>query len=753
MNQRLFVCTITLLLLWSLPLAAGASARNAADIRVPLTRIAPVGIVDLKGLSSSYGLKLSLPDRWELSSATLHFDYVHSSTLIQERSQLVVRVNGQPAAQISLVPETPQGSVQVPLPLASLQPGYNDLEFSVAQLVPGECVDPSSGDLWTTLLLDRAHIDFSVRLRPAPLLLSSLTDFFFDPRAAVHDEVIFLVQTMNPATLRAAALAAAGIALRLDYQPISFRLSSVPVADRDHVVIGTSDFVSSFPFDEGPPGQGARLAIRHLAYNEIRLLDGQEAEIRTVDPTRIAVLLSGDTDDELLRAATALALITYPLPRTAEAAISEIEIPELMPHTARFLLQPGRTYQLSALGFSHHSFSGSRSGAQEQKFRLGSDLLFKPQKQVELNLKLSYGSKMRADSALNVFLNETFVGAIPLDDTKGGQFSGYRLNIPAYVLKNGFNTLSFAPVLTPLVTGKCTFIQEKNLQLTVYGDSSLTIPDLDRFMELPSLRAIFQDGYPFHIWPDMRDSQVFLPDAGPETVAAAINIVAMLTQKNGVPPLGLSFVTDSAPRADRNTLVIGAWESLSPDMQEATRIQEKTPHLFARFWDAGTGPHRGITKLQERFFPQTLFQSKPSEPEHAWIHHNQDLGFGTLLLSGFSSAAASPAQPFMTLIVTAPTNQDLLTGSATLWEPAVQGKIGGDTALIHLQGAESSVWPATIQPRLYSGKVSADFGVSAWLTSHLWMALAAFIALLLGITLSAVVLLRRFQRNRPSHEQ
>jgi cellulose synthase operon protein B len=386
MNKRHFFPSIVFLLFMCLPLSVLAgSVVERTELRVPLTRIAPVGVVDLKGLSSSYGLKLPIPDRWEISSAVLNFDYVHSSTLIQERSLLVVRVNGQPAAQIPLVAETPQGAVQVPLPLSRLQPGYNDLEFSVAQLVPGDCVDPSSGDLWTTLLLDRAHIDFSFRLRPAPLSLASLADFFFDPRTAHHDEVIFLIQDRQPATLQAAALAAAGIALRLDYQPVSFRLTTEPVAGHDHVVIGSSAFVSSFSFAGLDPGQGAQLALRHLAYktpDDNLFAENGETGALSVDPTRIAVLVSGDNNDELLRAATALAMITYPLPRAAEASIQQVDIPELLPHTGRFILQPGHEYQLASLGFSHHIFSGAKAGAKEQTFRLGSDLLLKPQKRL-----------------------------------------------------------------------------------------------------------------------------------------------------------------------------------------------------------------------------------------------------------------------------------------------------------------------------------------------------------------------------------
>lgn len=54
---------------------------EAKPLTFPLTRLAPVGVVDLKGPASSYGIKVPIPERWDLRSATLRFTYVNSNTL------------------------------------------------------------------------------------------------------------------------------------------------------------------------------------------------------------------------------------------------------------------------------------------------------------------------------------------------------------------------------------------------------------------------------------------------------------------------------------------------------------------------------------------------------------------------------------------------------------------------------------------------------------------------------------------------
>lgn len=727
---------------------------DAAPLTFPLTRLAPVGVVDLKGPASSYGIKVPIPERWDLRSATLRFGYANSNTLKGDRSQLVLRLNGSPVAQLALSPTASQGEVRVPLPVDVFKAGYNDLEFYVAQNVEGECVDPTAGDLWTTLMLDRAEIDFDFALRPVPLNLASVDAFLFDSRLSAHPEIVFVVRDVTPAALQAAALAAAGVALRMDYQPVRFRLETAPVPGLDHVVVGDRAFVESVTAHRMDTDDRATLAVSHLLLPARVSADGNATAEKGggVDATHAMIAICGGTDEELLRAATAFALRAYPLPQSAAALIDKIEVPDLAPYTAKMMLQPDSAYKLSALDFATHTFSGSRAPAKEITFRLASDLLLKPQKNAELEMKLSYGSRMREDSVLNVFVNKTFVGAIALDDPKGGRFTGYKIQIPAYVLKNGFNTLAFSPALTPSETGRCAYIQEKNLHVTVYDDSVLTLPPLDHFAELPDLTPIVEDGFPLGVWADLRATEVRLPDAEPANVSAALNVVALLAQKSGVPPLGLSFAVGAQADPRRHGIMVGAWSTLPDAIRQGTRLADKAPALFAEFRRPRPKLEGVVDQLQARYFPRTVPPTLTPDPHPAWIYQGQHLGHGTMLLAQFPTPGASGDHPSMTWLLTAMDSKDLLAGSATLWEPAVQGRITGDTCLIRLNGDESEVWPVRIQPRIYLGRVGMDLGISAWLLSHPWPSLGAVVGLLAVFIVSMRLLLRRFRRQRLHHE-
>ena len=730
-----------------------AFTAEGASLTFPLTRLAPVGVVDLKGPASSYGIKVPIPERWDLRSATLRFGYANSNTLKGDRSQLVLRLNGSPVAQLALSPTASQGDVRVPLPADAFKAGYNDLEFYVAQHVEGECVDPTAGDLWTTLMLDRAEIDFDFALRPVPLSLASLDSFLFDSRLSTHPEIIFLLRDSKPTTLQAAALAAAGVALRMDYQPVRFRLETAPVPGHDHVVVGDRAFVESVTPHRMDTGDRATLAVSHLLQPAHSPTDSNATtEDAHVDTTRAMIAICGGNDEELLQAATAFSLRAYPLPQSAAALIEKVEIPALTPYTAKMMLQPDNAYKLSALGFATHTFSGSRTPAKEITFRLASDLLLKPQKSADLEMKLSYGSRMREDSVLNVFINETFVGAIALDDPNGGRFTGYKIQIPAYVLKNGFNTLTFSSALTPSETGRCEYIQEKNLHVTVYDDSVLTLPPLDHFTELPDLTHIMQDGFPHGIWADLRSTEVRLPDVDPTNVSAALNTIALLAQKSGVPPLGLGFAVGSRIDPQRHGIMIGAWSTLPDAIRQGAGLADKAPALFAEFRKPQVKADGFVDQLQARYFPQTLPPTIKPDPHPAWIYQNQNLGRGNMLLAQFPTPGSTDDHPPVTWLLTAMDSKDLLAGSVTLWEPAVQGRITGDTCLIRLKGDESEVWPITIQPRFYLGQVGMDLGLSAWLLSHPWPFLGAAVGLFAVFIVSMRLLLRRFRRQRLHNE-
>ena len=144
----------------SAPATYAASAPSGASAEVAKT---PSGTLTLASLmparqqirlrytADEFTLYVPVSPRSKVKSALLHLQLTNSISLIKERSQLVVRLNGRVLAQVPLNPAQPETSIDVRLPVALLKPGYNQLTFAVAQHYTLRCEDPSAPELWTEI--------------------------------------------------------------------------------------------------------------------------------------------------------------------------------------------------------------------------------------------------------------------------------------------------------------------------------------------------------------------------------------------------------------------------------------------------------------------------------------------------------------------------------------------------------------------------------------------------------------------------
>jgi len=150
MVKKIFFSILTLLIL--------SPDAGAKILDIPLHKMARARSVDLKCITDEYKVTLSIPERWEINSASIKFSYMNSIGLLKDSSRLIVKLNGYPLEQIYLNPQAPEGSAEVTLPTRLLESGYNTITFRVSQHYTLKCENPCSDNLWTTLKLDQARI-------------------------------------------------------------------------------------------------------------------------------------------------------------------------------------------------------------------------------------------------------------------------------------------------------------------------------------------------------------------------------------------------------------------------------------------------------------------------------------------------------------------------------------------------------------------------------------------------------------------
>jgi hypothetical protein len=204
----------------------------ATTLRVPLKKIAPVRDHQLRGTMDSYSFTVPVPARWSVLKATLHFTYVilgaHSPDL------RLIFTRPRPDPRPGAAERHPEGEGD--RPLALLKPGTT-LPSGSQHYTDEQCEDPFAPELWTWLNLGEAYLVFELEPVPVPKRVSAIADFLFDPRNIFDTRVNLVIPELSPGYLKAASLAAAGIALRYKYRAPELVLSQNLRPGMDNIVI------------------------------------------------------------------------------------------------------------------------------------------------------------------------------------------------------------------------------------------------------------------------------------------------------------------------------------------------------------------------------------------------------------------------------------------------------------------------------------------------------------------------------------
>lgn len=504
----------------------------------------------LSSWKAAYVLKLPMSPRETLRSARLTLSTVNSTALIKSRSELSVRVNDRIIAQFALDPINTANTREISLPVELLKPGYNDVTFAVVQHYTYDCEDPDSPELWTEInpIQSRLTLQFSgLRANLDPKL--SQLHIAFDRRGWLPRplSVVSGTEHISEAQLAASALVVQGLALRMGYRPLDIAvygastgasiapehtrfpgLSSVVVKGRDVLLVGRRSELSRYLDSD--------LYKSTAAGPFVGIFSAMEGD-------SIVLVVSGDTEEELMRAARTLAQPGFKFSDASTETIQDQWAFE-QPHVA----VPDKADPFSAFDFRTTTSRGLHTGLSVLEFRAPADYGARKGDLGSVRLHFSYGAGLREDSALNVRLNGQFAIAVPLNEKGGSEFQKFEIRIPAEFVKPGYNTLTFEPVFLAH-KGRCEMLRDENLVLTVYEDSTLELPSATVLPVAPDLARFAQS-----FWTQEGKLRLYLTQRDTETAAAALSFVGSLAQKNRAP---FEIELQYSPFSEGNMLVLG----------------------------------------------------------------------------------------------------------------------------------------------------------------------------------------------------
>lgn len=707
---------------------AATPTASAETLEIPMQKLVGESKIHLRCISGMMDIPIPVPERWTITGASLKFGYINSTNLLEDSSQLVIKFNDDPVAQAKLSPKEPEGKMNVNIPAGLFEEGYNTLTFLANQHYTRGCETPCAPDLWTTISMDEAVLTLEYSLKPVPMQLSKAPGFLFDPKIISGGEVNIVTDGYTSGILTDAGIAASGVAKRFDYRKVTFTTSREIRRGYDNILMGEKKFVEEFLAKRGVEGvtvKGPLIKILPLPPDEALFGATAPEEAKSLNDAGHALLVVSGLDGNHLKiAAETLANLTFPYPGTDEMTPLEFHLPEITLYGGKRMLLSDRAVRLKALDFATHTFKGFQGTPVDISFRLPPDFFIKENQYVRLLLNYTYGAGLRPDSVLNVTLNGIHVRSLNMDKAAGEFIEGYKLEIPTYLFKPGMNVIKLIPILTPHGQ-ECEMIQPESLFLTIFENSSIYFPPMSHFVQMPNLELFTLNGFPLTRWPDGFESVLYITSPKKELADAALNVIGMMTQKNGYPLLGLKVSLEEPKGWDGEILVIGDTASIPQGMLKNAPLS--------------LGMDAQISYPVLRDWGDVVVYAKSK----------QRSGLGSNI--GLIMENQSPYRQGRTIItLTAVSAEDVLALSHALLESEVHSNLRGDLALVQLSPPDYKVDTESVGEKYSVGKRGKfswkDYILSAVQEYYYFFLVMAFI--ILSVTFYAVLKAHERRRHR-----
>lgn len=671
----------------------------------------------LRCTGDEQSLDFPVADRWNVKNVSMNLHYISSINLVGTRSQLVVKLNGMPIAQTKLLASAPDVLVQLKLPVDYLRTGYNRISFGVAQHAEYEgCEHYCAPDLWTTVDLQKSSLAFEVDERELAPNLSSIKKIF-DSKLIAQAKVHIVVDQADQESLKAAAVAASGISHHFDYQPVNYSVSDAIKPGMDNVLVGKRAFVERFAALEKSsatdPERSGQLALMHLPIDQDK-----------VDKQRALIVVTGATENAVKVAAQTLAAMDT-FPGIPSMDVEEFKVPFIRAYNGREMIQPKQEYTFKALNFATTTFRGVNSSSKDITFQIPPDMTVRPNFVTKLRLHLAYGAGMRTTSAINILVNDTIVRAVSLNKPEGGVYNNYEIEIPTRIFQPGLNRITFQTELHPPLK-ECDLAMLGNLFVTVFEDSSLTFPDMPRYVEMPKLELFALSGFPFTRWSDGSDSRFVLVEKNPETMNAAFNMIGLISQRSGFPMFNLDIGTTIPGQFQGDLVLFGSPDAISSALQgvELPFMKQKSTVTYQIVHDWATSP--------------------------VYVQNVQSGGLGSK--QGYLYEFESPYQAGRSVLAVAAQDGDSLNQlTQTLLQSRNQVLLKGGLALVDFSAEDDDAVTVKTYPGLKTyttNKTGSESWINSFLHKYPWTFYIVVAILTIVIFTLLALALRRFRRNR-----
>lgn len=559
----------------SLPQDNGAPLRNS---QLSFAQLAPPpGSMTLRGTRTTGQIEFGVRSDEVVTRALLNLSFRPSPALLPTLSQLKVYLNDELVGLITLTPEQLGKEIQTQL---SIDPRYiadfNRVRFELVGHYANVCENPANSAIWLDIG-KQSGIDLTLQKLPLKNDLSHFPEPFFDSRDTrpLTLPMVFSAQP-DVTQQRAAAILASWFGSKTGWRGQRFPVLYNQLPPQQHaVVFATNDARPDFLKDL-PPVTKPTVEIVSQPDN----------------PYEKMLLILGRNDEDLLTAVQGIAQGELLL-RGDTSTIDSVKL--LSPRQAydapNWVRTDRRTTFAELTQYENQLQSdGVQPNPVSLTLNLPPDLFLVRARGIDMDLSYRYTAPFQSDgSRLAVNLNNQFIQDYPLPpkNTTGQQLlhipliqgmldKSHELLIPALRL-GVVNQLRFDfdyanITISGNADGRCETVTPITHHVVVDDNSSIDFSGYRHYIEMPSLRAWANAGFPFSRYADLAQTLVLMPpkpDA--EEVSTLLNTLGNMGAQTGYPALRVQLTDDwaTAKKQDVDLLMIGV---IPKDLQDDQRI-------------------------------------------------------------------------------------------------------------------------------------------------------------------------------------
>ncbi|MER2044277.1 MAG: cellulose biosynthesis cyclic di-GMP-binding regulatory protein BcsB [Pantoea agglomerans] len=551
----------------SLPQDNGAPLRNS---QLSFGQLAPPpGSMTLRGTRTTGQIEFGVRSDEVVTRALLNLSLRPSPALLPTLSQLKVYLNDELVGLITLTPEQLGKETQTQL---SVDPRYiadfNRVRFELVGHYANVCENPANSAIWLDIG-KQSGIDLTLQKLPLKNDLSHFPEPFFDSRDTrpLTLPMVFSAQP-DVTQQRAAAILASWFGSKTGWRGQRFPVLYNQLPQQHHaVVFATNDARPDFLKDLPP-----------VAKPTVEIVSQPD------NPYEKMLLILGRNDEDLLTAVQGIAQGELLL-RGDISTIDSVKL--LSPRQAydapNWVRTDRRTTFAELTQYENQLQSdGVQPNPVSLTLNLPPDLFLVRARGIDMDLSYRYTAPFQSDgSRLAVNLNNQFIQDYPLPpkNTTGQQLlhipliqgmldKSHELLIPALRLDFDYANIT----ISGNADGRCETVTPITHHVVVDDNSSIDFSGYRHYIEMPSLRAWANAGFPFSRYADLAQTLVLMPpkpDA--EQVSTLLNTLGNMGAQTGYPALRVQLTDDwaTAKKQDVDLLMIGA---IPKDLQDDQRI-------------------------------------------------------------------------------------------------------------------------------------------------------------------------------------